>query len=124
MRKWLMCGVVISVLLPVFGCATLRSGSPAKHPVPPAIEKLSLDRCWLGVDGKCSAAYSPERRLRFSLASEDEVRTDVAYTYAAWQVQMEWLGHVLRAYCESREALQVANGEIPKPAPACEPVSK
>jgi len=73
------------------------------------------------VDGKCTAAFSPERRLRFSLASETEVRADVGYTVGAWTLQQDWITVLIRAYCEGRETLQIANGETAKPEGVCKP---
>lgn len=105
----------------VQSCATWTGSGAGKHPVPPAIERLALDRCWLGADGTCTAAFSPDRRLRFSLASENEVRADVGYTIAAWMQEREWLANLVRAYCEAREVLIIANGETAKPEGVCKP---
>ena len=73
------------------------------------------------MDGKCTAAFSPDRRLRFSLATETEVRADVGYTIAAWMQQQEWVAFLIRAYCEGRETLQIANGEKATPEGVCKP---
>ena len=72
------------------------------------------------MDGKCTAAFSPERRLRFSLATETEVRADVGYTAKAWTLQQDWITGLIRAYCEGRETLQIANGEKASPDGICQ----
>ncbi len=96
--------------------------SQVKHPIPPIIEPVALDRCWLGMDGKCTAAFSPDRRLRFSLATETEVRADVGYTAAAHNLFLDWLSGLIRAYCEGRETLQIANGEQAAPDGICQAI--
>ena len=114
---WRIFGVVL--LMTVQSCGTFTS--PAKHPVPPAIERVNLDRCWIDAAGNCTPQPSPEKELRFSLRSEPIVSTDVGYTFAAWMQEREWLANLVRAYCEAREVLIIANGETAKPEGVCKP---
>ena len=111
---------MILVLLLAASCATWRSGD-AKHPVPPAIERLPLDRCWIDDTGLCNSQPGPQKEIRISLRSEPTVSTHIAYTATAWLVEQQWIGLLIRAYCEGRETLQLANGEEVKPEGVCKP---
>ena len=58
----------------------------------------------------------------YSLPEEQSTRVEIGWTRAAWESFLAWREALIRAYCEAREALQVANGETPKPAGVCDPL--
>lgn len=57
--------------------------------------------------------------MRFSLRSEPTVSADIGYTFAAWMLEREWIGLLVRSFCEAREVLQIANGEKAAPEGIC-----
>ena len=97
-----------------------------KHPVPPLVERLALDRCWVvgvtSAGAACSGVEIPGAPVVYSLADEDAPVPKALFSAKAMERLEAWKKKLIAAYCEGREALQVANGEAPKPAPVCEPV--
>lgn len=75
--------------------------------MPQALERLALD------------TQAQGGRVYLSLPSEAEITPAVVTTRAAWEALGAWTAALIRAYCEGREALQVANGDRPDPAPIC-----
>lgn len=111
--------MILAALL-VSSCATWRASAGPKHPIPPAIEPLALDRCWVAADGRCGA-FAPGYSLRWSLPTEKHVSAEVGYTVAAWQLEQEWVRLLIRSFCEAREVLQIANGEKATAEGICKP---
>jgi len=55
----------------------------------------------------------------YTLPEEDSARPQIGWTRAAHEKFLAWRKALIQAYCEAREALQVANGEAPTPAGVC-----
>lgn len=60
----------------------------------------------------------------YSLPEEESAIPQVGWTRAAHEKFLAWRAAIIQAYCEGREALQVANGEAPKPAGICQEPSR
>ena len=110
MQRWRTFALAISVLLLASSCAgAWTSPSASRYPVPAALEELRLDQ------------QANKGRVYLSTPSEAAIVPVVGMTAAAWSALIGHVARLVRGYCEGREALQVANGDRPDPAPVCRP---
>jgi len=69
--------------------------------------------------GRCVQIPVPGATEVYSLPEEQRVKVAVGFTEKAWESFVVWRDGLVRAYCEGRESLQVANGAQPKPEGIC-----
>lgn len=126
MRLLRQFGIVILAAMLAWACATSARLSAARvqHPIPPAIERLELDTCFMAPT-VMGCWPTPDPNIRhwvtvFSMADEQTVATGTVFTERAWQAFGIWRERLIRAYCQGRDVLQAANGEKPDPAQICQ----
>jgi len=69
--------------------------------------------------GRCVVVPVLGATEAYSTPDEQRVTVAVGFTEKAWSAFVAWKDGLVRAYCEGRESLQVANGETPKPEGVC-----